>query len=59
MNLREISVQPVHPSEQQRYQELMQKYHYLGALPKIGETLCYVAAWHNHWLALVSFSAAA
>ena len=39
MNLLEILVRPVCPSEEQRYQELMQAYHYLGSLPKIGETL--------------------
>ena len=37
----------------------MQTHHYLGALPKIGETLWYIATWHRQWVALVSFSAAA
>jgi len=37
----------------------MQAHHYLGALPKIGNTLWYVATWEDEWLALVSFSAAA
>ena len=37
----------------------MQAHHYLGALPKIGNTLWYVATWEEEWLALVSFSAAA
>jgi hypothetical protein len=59
LNLREIVVRPVHPSKQHRYQALMQKYHYLGSLPKIGETLCYVATWRNRWVALATFSAAA
>jgi hypothetical protein len=45
--------------EEQRYQELMQEQHYLGALPKIGETLWYVGAWQDEWVALLSFSAAA
>lgn len=37
----------------------MQAHHYLGALPKIGETRWYVASWHHQWVALLSFSAAA
>jgi len=57
--LREIIVRPVHPSEEQHYQKLMQQHHYLGALPKIGETLWYVATWQNQWVALIGFSAAA
>ena len=37
----------------------MQAHHYLGALPKIGETVWYVAHLHGVWLALAVFSAAA
>jgi len=37
----------------------MQQHHYLGSLPKIGETLWYVAAWRDDWVALESFSASA
>ncbi|MBS3906268.1 MAG: DUF4338 domain-containing protein [Syntrophaceae bacterium] len=59
LNLGEILVQPVHPFEEQRYQELMQKHHCLGSLPKISETLWYVALWGDHWVALLSFSASA
>jgi hypothetical protein len=59
LNLGEIFVRPVHPIEEQRYQELMQEHHYLGSLPKIGETLWYVAVWRDEWVALVSFSASA
>ncbi len=59
MNVREVAVRPVGPSEERRYQELMEKHHYLGALAKIGETLWYVALWNDQWVALISFSAAA
>jgi len=59
LNLREVLVRPVFPSEEQCFQERMQAYHYLGALPKIGETLWYVASWRDQWLALLTFSAAA
>jgi len=34
----------------------MQKHHYLGSLPKIGETLWYIASWNDKWVALLSFS---
>ncbi len=37
----------------------MQAHHYLGALPKIGNTIWYVATIDNHTVALLSFSAAA
>ena len=59
MNLHEIRVQPVAASEEARFQALMQAHHYLGALPKIGHTLWYVATWHSRWLALLSFCAPA
>ena len=59
MNLHEILVRPVHPTEEQLYQELMQRHHDLGALRKIGETLWYVALWQDQWIALLSFSAPA
>ena len=59
VNLREVLVRPLGPFEEQRYQEQMQEHHYLGSLPKIGETLWYIASWHDEWVALLSFSAAA
>jgi hypothetical protein len=59
LNLWEILVRPVRPIEEQRYQKLMQEHHYLGSLPKISETLWYVAAWRDQWVGLLSFSASA
>ena len=59
MNLWEILVRPVLPMEEPRYQKLMQEHHYLGSLPKISETIWYIAAWHDQWVALLSFSASA
>jgi hypothetical protein len=59
LDLREIIVRPVRSCDEQRYQELMRQHHYLGALPKISETLWYVARWREEWIALLSFSAAA
>ena len=37
----------------------MQRHHYLGALPKIGHTIWYIATVEDQWLALLSFSAPA
>ncbi len=59
LNLSEVVVRPICPTEEQDYQSLMEAYHYLGSLPKIGETLWYVALWQDEWVALVTFSAAA
>ena len=59
LDLCEVVVRPVGSLEESLYQELMQQYHYLGALPKISETLWYVATWREEWVALLSFSACA
>jgi hypothetical protein len=59
LNLSEIFVRPVRSFEERRFKELMDGHHYLGALPKISETLLYVAIWRDQWVALLSFSAAA
>jgi hypothetical protein len=59
MNLREVLVRPVVRHEEQHYQELMDQYHYLGKIPKISETLWYVALWRDQWVALLTFSASA
>ena len=55
----EIKVTPVHSCEESTFQRLMQAHHYLGALPKIGHTIRYIATVDNQWLALLSFSAPA
>jgi predicted transposase YbfD/YdcC len=59
MNLLEVLVRPVRSLEEPRFEKLMQAHHYLGALPKISETLWYVATFDDQWVALLSFSAAA
>jgi hypothetical protein len=59
MNLLEVLVRPVRSLEEPRFEKLMQAHHYLGALPKISETLWYVATFDDQWMALLSFSAAA
>ena len=59
LDLTEVFVRPVGPFEEQRFQKLTQKYHYLGALPKICEALWYVATFSDQWVNVLSFSAAA
>ena len=59
MRLKQILVRPVAEDEESEYQKLMQTHHYLGAIPKIGETIWYVATYEDQWIAMVSFSAAA
>jgi len=58
-NLLEIHIRPVRPIEEESFQKLMQEHHYLKALPKIGETVWYIAIWRDQWVALLSFSASA
>ena len=59
MNLEDVRVTPVCGPEEQSFKLFMQKHHYLGALPKMGETLWYAASYKKQWVALLSFSAAA
>ena len=59
LNLFKVLVRPVSSLEERCFQKLMQEYHYLGALPKISETLWYVATFDDQWVALLAFSAAA
>ena len=59
MDLSEITVRTIRPEEEPRFKALMETQHYLGAPPKIGETLFFVAVWREDWVALASFSAAA
>ena len=55
----EVLVRPLDPLEEPGFQKLMEAHHYLGALPKISETLWYVATFADQWVALLSFFAAA
>jgi len=59
LDLSEIVVRPVDGHEEARYRAQLAARHYLGDLPKIGETVWYVATWRGLWLAQISLSAAA
>lgn len=54
-----LHVRPIERREEGRYQTQLAAHHYLGALPKIGETIWYVATWRDEWVAQLSLSAAA
>jgi len=59
VNLDEVRVRPVERHEEPLHRQLMAAHHYLGYLPKIGHTLWYTATYHEQWVALLIFSAAA
>lgn len=59
MKIHDVTARLVGRPEEARFQKLLDEHHYLGALPKIGETLWYVATYDGEWVALISFSAAA
>ncbi len=59
LELNKVRVQIVRQFEEKRFVKLMQLHHYLGALPKISETIWYKATLDTEWVALVSFSAPA
>ena len=59
MDLSQVTLGAVLPQEEARFRDLMATHHYLGAAPKVGETVWYGALWRGEWVALASFSAAA
>jgi len=59
IDLDQVRVHPVERHEEPLHRELMATHHYLGYLPKIGQTLWYVATYQDEWVALLNFSAAA
>ena len=59
MSIKSIIVRQVFKSEEKKYKELMQRHHYLGFVPKIGETMWYIATIDNEWVSLIRFSASA
>jgi len=59
MRLTSIIVRPVQKSEEPKFKELMGRHHYLGFLPKIGNTIWYFVLYEDKILALLSFSSSA
>lgn len=57
--LRRIGVRLIHPWERERYDQLLEKEHYLHSARLGGQHLRYVAELDGQWVGLVSFSAPA
>lgn len=57
--LEELQIQLVSLEGLPRFQSLLRRHHYLGAIKPVGERLYYVATWRGQWLALLVFCAAA
>ena len=57
--LRDVSVRPIRPEEQARWDALVHEHHYLGLRSLFGKTLRYVASVDGRWLALLGWQAAA
>ncbi|MCP4272823.1 MAG: DUF4338 domain-containing protein [Gammaproteobacteria bacterium] len=53
-----LAVRPILKQEEKKYLQLMDAHHYLGAIPRIGESIWYIATVNQQWIALISFSAA-
>ena len=59
MCLQKLIVRPVLKTEEARFRALMQRHHYLGFVPKMGQTLWYVGCIEGNWTSLLGFSVAA
>ncbi len=59
MRLEKMIVRPVLKTEETHYRDLMQKHHYLGFVPKMGNTIWYVAILDEQWVSLLGFSVSA
>jgi len=57
--LEELEIRLVTHDELPRFQSLLRRHHYLGAIQAVGERLYYVALWRGQWLAVSVFCAAA
>ena len=58
MDLSKVTVRPIAADEEERYQQLLEHHHYLGAIPKIGQTVRYLALYEGEWVGVLSLSAA-
>jgi len=57
--LDQITVRRIEPAEQERWDQLVMRHHYLKSAHLVGERLCYVVEDQGQWLALLGWSAAA
>ena len=54
-----LDVQPIPPTEVERFDQFLAQYHYLKDAQLVGEHLRFVASYRGQWLALAAWSAAA
>ncbi|MCY4460575.1 MAG: DUF4338 domain-containing protein, partial [Albidovulum sp.] len=60
VDLSELRVEPITREMEPRFNELMDRHHYLGAGPRIGESIWYAGDFGDgDWVARPAFSAAA
>jgi hypothetical protein len=57
--LQELAVQPITRSDEQRWNQLMNEYHYLGFRHIVGESIKYIAQIRGEWVALIGWGTAA
>lgn len=57
--LAEVRVRLISPGERERFDELMEKEHYLHNATAVGQVLRYVAVYQGRWVALLTFCSAA
>jgi len=53
-----LLVRPILPEEKAAFRLWVQRYHYLGYRPLVGESLCYAAFWEGQLVALLAWAAA-
>ena len=54
-----VKLRLIEPEEQQRFDELIEKDHYLHSAEWVGERLFYVAEYEGEWIALLAWTSAA
>lgn len=59
MGLKKLEARIVLREEEEKFKDLLTRYHYLGSVPKIGNTIWYVATIDERWVALAGFSVSA
>ncbi|SRR6266542_2412746 len=57
--LREVTVRLMEPEERERYDQLLEREHYLHNANAIGQVLRYVAEYRGQWVAVMTFCSAA
>jgi len=57
--LKEVTVRLIRPGERKRYDQLIEKEHYLKNANAVGQVLRYVAEYKGQWMALLTFCSAA